>query len=115
MTTHIGPGARPRGLAVLARVLDLLAGLAKLVGAIFAVLLVGHILLTFFDAAPGNAVTKFFASAADNLVLWFQGLFSAAEPKVTVLVNYGIAAIFWLVAAAVVAHVLRSLAGPARG
>lgn len=110
MTTHLrsaGPGHR--GAAVFTRVLDLAAGVVRLVAAIFAVLLVGHVLLTFFGASPGNPITRFFATAADTLVLWFQGLFTLADPTLTMVVNYGLAAVFWLVAAAIVAHLLAAL------
>ncbi len=86
-----------------------MARLVRLVGATFAVLLAGHALLTVFEANPANAVTRFFAEYSGPLTLWFERLFILDDPKLTIVVGYGLAAIFWLVVAAVVARLLRAV------
>jgi hypothetical protein len=91
------------------RILGGVATVVTVVGAVAALLLVGHIVLTFLNANADNPVTRFFAGTAGALVLWFDGLFTPADPKMAVLVNYAIAAVFWLVAAAIVARILRAM------
>lgn|SRR4051794_15205087 len=91
------------------KILSLAIAAVRLVGAIFAVILVGHILLTLFNANPDNPLTTFFADYSSSLTLWFDGLFTPDDPKLAVVVNYGLAAVFWLVAAGIVARLLRAV------
>lgn len=91
------------------KALGLAARLVKLVGAVLAMILVGHILLTVFEANPANSVTRLFAEYSSPLTLWFERLFIIDDPKLMLAVGYGLAAIFWLVVAAIVARLLRAL------
>jgi len=95
----------PMGTAF-GKAVGLVAGLVRLVGLIFALILIGYILLTVFEANPASAVTMFFADFATSLTLWFDGLFTPDDPKIGVVVNYGLAAVFWLVAASLLARLL---------
>jgi len=88
------------------KAVGLVAGLVRLVGLIFALILIGYILLTVFEANPASALTMFFADFATSLTLWFDGLFTPDDPKIGVVVNYGLAAVFWLVAASLLARLL---------
>jgi hypothetical protein len=90
-------------------IVDAAAALVKLAGAVFALLLAGHVLLTLFSANRENPITRFFVSVADALKLWFGGLFTPDDVRVAVAVNYGLAAVFWITAAALVARVLRAI------
>lgn len=81
----------------------------RAVGAILALILVVHIVFTLFEANPEKGITKFFADLARGLTLWFENLFTPDDVKIAVLINYGLAAIFWLVAAAVVVRILRAV------
>jgi hypothetical protein len=47
--------------------------------------------------------------AASNLMLWFEGLFTPDEPVLAAVVNHGLAAVFWLVAGALMARLIRVL------
>ncbi|HEY2206340.1 MAG TPA: hypothetical protein VGH99_17880 [Pseudonocardia sp.] len=107
-STHESAGSTRRLGTSVGKVLDMAAAVVKLVGMVFALLLVGNILLTVFDANPSNELTMFFASASTGLTLWFENLFTPASPKMAIVVNHGLAAIFWLVAAALVARILRA-------
>jgi hypothetical protein len=88
-----------KGLAILATVL-------RVIGLIIVAILVVHILLTVFDANPANAFASFIRDAANTLSLGVTNLFTPANPKVAVAVNYGIAAAIWLVITTVVVGVL---------
>jgi hypothetical protein len=90
-------------------VVGFLAGLVRWAGLIFAIILVVHVLLTVGKANPDNGITVFFAHAAEPLALAFASLFTPENAELRVLVNYGLAALFWLVVSAVAARLLRRL------
>lgn len=93
------------------RAFGLLAGIVRWVGLLFALVLVVHVILVIGEANPDNGITVFVKACADFVALGFQDLFSPQDPKVRVLVNYGTAAIFWLVVSAIVASLIRRLGG----
>ncbi|MCP2164551.1 hypothetical protein [Goodfellowiella coeruleoviolacea] len=97
-----GAGVRVRLVAAVASVLSW-------VGVICAAVLVAHVVLTLGGANPDNGITRFVAGWADPLALGFHDLFLPADPDLAVLVNYGIAALFWLVLRAIVLRVVRRL------
>lgn len=83
---------------------------ARWAGTLAAVLLTLHVVLTVGGANPANAITQFVANWAEPLALGFENLFPKPEaPKLDVLVNYGIAAVFWLIVTSLVTRVLRAL------
>lgn len=104
-----GDRAGPRARSAFSGLMGAAITAVRVVGAIFALILVIHILLTVFEANPDNGITRFFADVSSGLTLGFDGLFTPDDPKLAVLVNYGIAAVFWLVAAAVIVRVLRAV------
>ncbi|GLZ40902.1 hypothetical protein [Actinokineospora sp. NBRC 105648] len=77
------------------------------IGALFALIEVVFILLAVLGANAGNAFYKFIQSLADPLALFFPGLFPIADPTVATIVNYGLAAVFWLVITGLIARLLR--------
>lgn len=95
---------------VRAAVVGVAASLVRWAGLLFAVVLVVHVLLTVGHANPDNGITVFFADRADPLALAFRTLFTPADAELRVLVNYGLAALFWLVVSGVTARLIRRLA-----
>lgn len=91
-------------------VVGVVAGVVRWVGLLFALVLAVHVLLTMGDANPANGITKFFSSAADPLALAFKSLFTPENENLRVLVNYGLAALFWLIVSAVLSRLIRRLA-----
>jgi hypothetical protein len=89
----------------------LLASIARWLGIIFAAFLVLDVIFVIGEANPGNAIVSFVKSWADSLSLGFKDLFTPKDPKLLVLVNYGIAAIFWLVLSSIVARLIRRVGG----
>lgn len=87
-----------------------LVTIVRWVGSLFAAVLAVHVVLTVGGANQGNGITQFVASWANTVVLGFQNLFSPADPRLAVLVNYGLAALFWLAVTSLVVRILRSLA-----
>lgn len=91
-------------------VVGVVANVVRWVGLLFAVVLVVHVLLTVGEANPANGITRFFSWAADPLALAFKSLFTPADAQLRVLVNYGLAALFWLVGSAILSRLIRRLA-----
>jgi hypothetical protein len=104
--------AEETGTDVRAKAINILAGVVRWIGLIAAVILVVHVILVVGEANPANWITKLVRSLADVLSLGFKDLFNkpADDPKLRVLINYGIAAIFWLIVSAFLAKLIRRLA-----
>lgn len=77
------------------------------IGALFAVIEVVYILMIVLGANPGNGFFQFIKSLAGPLALFFPGLFNISNVDMAVLVNYGLAAVFWLVVTGFIARLLR--------
>ena len=90
-------------------VVGVVAGVVRWAGLVFALVLVVHVLLTVGDANPANAITRFFSATADPLALAFKSLFTPENAKLRVLVNYGLAAVFWLIVSGVLSRLIRRL------
>ncbi|QRP46499.1 hypothetical protein [Amycolatopsis sp. FDAARGOS 1241] len=88
-----------------------LATLVRWVGLIFAAILVLHVIFVVGEANPANGIVSFVRNWADWLSVGFKDLFTPSDAKLRVLVNYGIAAIFWLVVSGIVAKILRRIGG----
>lgn len=93
-----------------ANVVGVVASVVRWLGLVFALVLAVHVLLTIGDANPANGITRFFSTTADWFVLAFKNLFTPADAKLRVLVNYGLAAVFWMILSAVLSRLVRRLA-----
>lgn len=93
------------------RVASVLATIVRWVGLVFAALLVIHVIFVVGSANPDNGIVSFVRSWADGLALGFSDLFTPSDEKLRVLVNYGIAAIFWLVVSGILAKIIRRVGG----
>ncbi|GAB3575560.1 hypothetical protein GCM10027445_38230 [Amycolatopsis endophytica] len=89
---------RGRGTAV---------GVVTGIGALFALVEAIYIVLVLAGANAANAFFRFIDSIAQPLALFFPGLFPVGNPDLNVLVNYGLAAVFWLVVTGLIARLLR--------
>ena len=69
--------------------------------AIVAVLLL-HIVLTLLQANPANAVASLVRRLAGTFDLGLSNLFLVGDPMLSVLLNYGTAALAWLLIMALV-------------
>lgn len=90
-------------------VVGVVAGVVRWAGLLIALVLVVHVLLTVGGANPDNGITSFFSTTADWFVLAFKDLFTPENAELRVLVNYGLAALFWLVVSGVLARLIRRL------
>ncbi|WP_116051213.1 hypothetical protein [Amycolatopsis palatopharyngis] len=93
------------------RTVGLLASVVRWIGLVFAAILVLHVIFVIGDANPDNGIVSFVTSWSDSLSLGFNDLFTPDDEKLRVLINYGIAAIFWLIVSAVLAKIIRRVGG----
>ncbi|MFI5775985.1 hypothetical protein [Nocardia sp. NPDC051570] len=82
------------------------AALISAVGGIFALIEVIYILMLVFNANPGNRFFGFIKSLAEPLALFFPGLFNTGTHDLDIIINYGLAAVFWLVVTGFIARLV---------
>jgi len=82
------------------------ARVISLVGAVFALIEVIYVLLILFGASATNGFFRFIASLAEPLALFWPGLFPIDNYELNIIVNYGLAAVFWLVVASLLARLV---------
>ncbi|MEU6558453.1 hypothetical protein [Nocardia nova] len=85
------------------------AAIVQTVGGVLALIEVVYILLQIFDANQTNRFFTFVKGLAEPLALFFPGLFTTGSRDWDIIVNYGLAAVFWLVVAGIIARVLARL------
>ncbi|HKS45390.1 MAG TPA: hypothetical protein VJT49_09795 [Amycolatopsis sp.] len=91
----------------------LLAGVVRWAGLIFAAILVLHVIFVVGSANPANGIVSWMRGWADTLAIGFKDLFQPDDEKLRVLVNYGVAALFWLIVSSILARIIRRLGGAA--
>lgn len=82
------------------------ANIISAIGAIIAVIIVAHILFVLFGANPGNTLVTFVRNWANVLALWFYNLFDTGNATMNLIVNYGLAIVFWLVVTGIIARMV---------
>lgn len=78
----------------------------------FAIVLLVHIFLVVAGANAGNGFFQFVAGWASGITLGLDGLFTPDSPLVAVLFNEGLAALLWLVIAALLTNLITRVALP---
>ncbi|MQA62468.1 MAG: hypothetical protein GEU86_13450 [Actinophytocola sp.] len=96
-------------VAVKDQFVGILAGIVRWVGLIFALILVLHIVFTIAEANEENSIVSFVNGWADSLTLGFKDMFDPADDKLRVLVNFGIAAVVWLIISSFGAALVRRI------
>jgi hypothetical protein len=90
-------------------VIKLVAVTLRLVGCVLAAILLVRIGLAFVPVNPGNAIVEWVVRFADIIVWGFRDLFLPADPRIGLVANYGLAAVFWLVVGLIAARLLSGL------
>ena len=92
------------------KTLTIAASVIRIVSIVFAAVLVVHVVLTVTGANPANGITVFFRDLADNLTLGIGDLFLPASESLRVILNYGLAAVVWIVIGLVLSRLLNAIA-----
>jgi hypothetical protein len=75
-------------------------------GVIAAIIIIG-IVLVLIKANPNNQIVDFILDIGNFLTKPFHGLFPQDDPRQDILVNWGIAAIVYLILGAIIARLAR--------
>jgi hypothetical protein len=78
----------------------------RLVAGVFAAILVVRIGLAFVTVNPHNVIVEWIVRFADVLVWGFRDLFLPADPRIGLVANDGLAAVFWVVVGVIAAWAL---------
>lgn len=100
---------RARARATRAQTVRWATTIVSVLSTLFAVALALHIVFVIFDANQANPLVTLAADLAEGLVVFFRDLFTPEDARVGVLVNYGMAAIFWLIVGRIVIALLRRI------
>jgi hypothetical protein len=96
------------GGLVARRATSLVARILWIIGLVIVAFLVLHILFVVFDANPANGFAQFIASGATLFDLSLNDLFLfPGAPKLETGVNFGIAALAWLLITNIVVGLVR--------
>ncbi|MEJ7714184.1 MAG: hypothetical protein WKF40_00160 [Thermoleophilaceae bacterium] len=87
----------------------LAARLVMLVVSVIVAIIVVAILLKVLGANMGNSFVKGITDLAKTLVGPFKDLFTIKNAKVSVAVNWGLAALLYLVVGSIIARILRRI------
>ena len=104
---HAGDG---NGLRTgLRRVTDTASAAVRVIAMIICVLLALHIAFVVFSANDDNSIVSTVNGWADWFAWRFRDMFVPKDERVAVLVNYGIAAVVYLIAGRVVSGLIRRI------
>lgn len=78
----------------------------RLITAIFAAILALHIALVVFDVSPDNSIADNVADLAGKINFGIDDVFTPKDLKTRVLLNYGLAAVIWLLVSAVITKII---------
>jgi len=76
------------------------------IGAILAGIEVLYMIMVLAGANAGNGFFQFIRSLAVPLALFFPGLFPVHNADLAVILDFGLAAVFWLVITGIIARVI---------
>jgi hypothetical protein len=85
----------------------LAARLVMLVTTVIVGIIVAAILLRVLEANPSNSIVEGVTDLARTLVGPFKDLFTIDNAKVEIAVNWGLAALVWLIVGSLIARILR--------
>jgi hypothetical protein len=91
------------------RAIGTVASILRIVGLVIVAILVIYILLSIFGANQANSFATFIRDGANTFSLGLADLFTPADPRLRVGLNYGIAALIWLVITGVVVGIVRRI------
>jgi hypothetical protein len=86
-----------------------LARIVQLAAGVVAAIIAAGILLVVLEANPSNDIVSAVHDAAKDLAGPFDGMFTLDSAKATIAVNWGIAAVVYLVVGALVARLIAAI------
>lgn len=105
-----GRGAAAAAAGGVGALMIAIARLVRLAAWIVALVIIAGIVLVLLDANMANVIVRDIHSAASFLVGPFKNVFSPNSPKVHIAVNWGLAAVVYLLAGSLIAGLLVRMA-----
>jgi hypothetical protein len=90
----------------MASALTALARFVRLIVGVIVAVIVAAILLRVFSANPANSIVRDVHDAGSALVGPFKNVFSLSNPKASIAVNWGLAALVYLVVGGLIVRLL---------
>ena len=84
-------------------------GVIDWIGSVAALILIISAVLTVGGANPDNGITRITGTIAPYLATGFTDLFRPGDPNFALVLNYGSAAVFWVLAGSMVARLIRKV------
>ncbi len=97
------------GAGSFAMAMGTLAQLVRLAAGVVAAIIAAGILLVVLEANPTNDIVSAVHDAARALAGPFDGMFTLDSAKATIAVNWGIAAIVYLIVGALIARLIAAI------
>jgi hypothetical protein len=91
------------------RLANTLAWLVAAAAAVVAVILAAHVVFSVFQGNENNAIVAIVSDVANQLAWKFRNLFVPEDDRIRVVVNYGLAAIVYLIVGQMVAGLVRRI------
>ncbi|POM26883.1 hypothetical protein BTM25_12910 [Actinomadura rubteroloni] len=101
---------RKAGVSLRRKVTGYVATAVSLITTLVVAVLAIHIVFVAFEANTGNPIVDWFGDAARTLAWEFVDVFRPGDPKMDVAVNYGLAALVYLVAGRIAVALVRRAA-----
>jgi len=98
--------AAARGAWAVGSVMIAIARLVRLIVALVILVIAVAIVLRIASANPGNAIVKDIHDIAQTLVGPFKNMFSIKNPKASIAVNWGVAALVYLIVGSFIASLI---------
>jgi hypothetical protein len=102
--------AAARGAWAVGSVMLAIARLVRLVAAIVVLVIVAAIILRVAGANAGNSIVHDIHSAGSTLAGPFKNVFTLKNPKANMAVNWGLAAVVYMVIGGVIARLIARIA-----
>lgn len=102
--------AAARGAWAVGSGMQAVARIVRLIAAVVALIIAVAIVLRVTGANPGNVIVREFHDVANTLVGPFRNVFTIKDPKVSVAVNWGLAAVVYLIAGALLGSLIARMA-----
>jgi hypothetical protein len=83
--------------------------LVELAAVVIAAIIVLHIIFVLIGANGSNEIVSTDSDWANTLAVWFRDMFTLSSAKLEVLVNFGLAALFYLAIGRIVASIVNSI------
>ncbi|HEY8479235.1 MAG TPA: hypothetical protein VIL71_05315 [Spirillospora sp.] len=89
------------------RLAAVVATVVSVITTVVVVVLAVHIVFVAFEANTGNDLVRWFGERATDLSWQFKDVFQPENPKISVAVNYGMAALVYLIAGRILVGMIK--------